>query len=65
MKELFSHLFILVAVVFFIGVIGAITVLLSWSSETKTIDTSAGQIIQKISTDVGTILDISHNAPDE
>ncbi|MDA9129044.1 hypothetical protein N9J72_01035 [Candidatus Gracilibacteria bacterium] len=65
MVEVLQHPFVLAAITFFIVVIGTISVLLSGASETKTIDTSAGQIIQHTSNGVHDILNVSHNAPDE
>ena len=65
MKEIFKHPFVLAAIAFFVVVIGTFSILLWWSSETTTLDTSAWQIIESTISDVDNILDASKNAPDE
>ena len=65
MKELLKHPIILAAIAFFVILVGTIWVLTSIGSEKVTISTWAGQIVDKTSSDVGDILDVSKNAPDE
>ncbi len=56
MKDLLKHPFVLTALWFFVVVIVTVSLLLSWSKESVTIDTSAGQIVETVGNQVDNIL---------